>query len=91
MHIHVAEGLADEEDSLRKTKVRVANSLNQHGILNERAILAHAVHVDDGEMELIKRSGAWVTHQPRSNMNNAVGLPRIEKMMEIGNKGWSGK
>ena len=32
-------------------------------------------------------SSAWVTHQPRSNMNNAVGLPRIEKMMDSGNKG----
>ncbi len=86
MHIHVAEGLADEEDSLRKTKMRVANRLNRHGILNEHAILAHAVHVDDEEMDLINRSGAWVTHQPRSNMNNAVGLPRIEKMMEMGIK-----
>ena len=86
MHIHVAEGLADEEDSLRKSKLRVVNRLNQHGILNEHAILAHAVHVDDEEMDLINRSGAWVTHQPRSNMNNAVGLPRIEKMMDMGIK-----
>jgi putative selenium metabolism protein SsnA len=86
MHIHVAEGLADEEDSLRKSKMRVAYRLNQHGILNEHAILAHAVHVDDEEMDLINRSGSWVTHQPRSNMNNAVGLPRIEKMMDLGIK-----
>jgi len=84
MHIHVAEGLADEEDSLKKTNLRVVNRLNQHGILNKSAILAHAVHVDDAEVEIIKRSGAWVTHQPRSNMNNAVGLPRIEKMMGVG-------
>jgi putative selenium metabolism protein SsnA len=86
MHIHVAEGLADEEDSLRKAGLRVGNRLNQHGILNKYAILAHAVHIDDGEMDLIDRSAAWVTHQPRSNMNNSVGLPRIEKMMELGIK-----
>jgi len=84
MHIHVAEGLADEEDSLRKSRMRVACRLNESGILNVRAILAHAVHVDDEEIDIISHSGAWVTHQPRSNMNNAVGLPRIEKMMAAG-------
>jgi putative selenium metabolism protein SsnA len=86
MHIHVAEGLADEEDSLRKAKLRVADRLNRLGILNDRAILAHAVHVNDEEMDIIKQSGAWVTHQPRSNMNNAVGLPRIENMLDSGIK-----
>jgi putative selenium metabolism protein SsnA len=86
MHIHVAEGNADQEDSLQKCNMRVVNRLNMHGILNNKAILAHAVHVDDQEIELIKQSKAWVTHQPRSNMNNAVGLPMIEKMMDAGVK-----
>jgi putative selenium metabolism protein SsnA len=95
MHIHVAEGKADQEDSLRKANMRVANRLNLHGILNDKAILAHAVHVDDHEIEIIKQTGAWVTHQPRSNMNNAVGLPMVEKMMDrgvkmgLGNDGFS--
>ncbi len=84
MHIHVAEGVADEEDSLRKSKLRVVNRLYKHEILSNRAILAHAVHIDDQEMEIIKQSEAWVTHQPRSNMNNAVGLPAVEKMMAAG-------
>jgi cytosine/adenosine deaminase-related metal-dependent hydrolase len=84
MHIHVAEGTADQEDSLRKAKLRVVNRLKQHGILSKRAILAHAVHVDDQEIGIIRDSGAWVTHQPRSNMNNAVGLPAVEKMLGAG-------
>lgn len=86
MHIHVAEGIADQEDSLRKAKLRVANRLKKHGILSDRAILAHAVHVNEEEIGIISESGAWVTHQPRSNMNNAVGLPSVEKMMATGVK-----
>jgi putative selenium metabolism protein SsnA len=86
MHIHVAEGIADQEDCLRKAKMRVVNRLKQHGILSNRAILAHAVHVDEQEIGIIRDSGAWVTHQPRSNMNNAVGLPAVEKMMAAGVK-----
>jgi putative selenium metabolism protein SsnA len=86
MHIHVAEGTADQEDSLQKANMRVVNRLKRHGILGKKAILAHAVHVNDQEIEIIKDSGSWVTHQPRSNMNNAVGLPEVEKMMSAGVK-----
>ena len=86
MHIHVAEGIADQEDSLRKANMRVVNRLKQHEILSTRAILAHAVHVDEQEIEIIRQSGAWVTHQPRSNMNNAVGLTAVEKMLAAGVK-----
>ncbi|MBN2677822.1 MAG: putative aminohydrolase SsnA [Anaerolineaceae bacterium] len=95
MHIHVAEGLADEDDSLRKSNMRVAERLSKHNILGSHAILAHAVHVNDHEMDIIARSKAWVTHQPRSNMNNAVGLPDVDKMLlkgikvGMGNDGFS--
>ena len=83
-HIHVAESEADEEDSLRKAKMRVVNRLHRHGLLGPMSIAVHCVHVDDEEIELLAETGTWVTHQPRSNMNNAVGLPPVEKMMKAG-------
>ena len=86
MHIHVAEGQADQDDSLKKSGMRVVERLEHFGILGTRAILAHAVHVNEHEIELIKISKSWVTHQPRSNMNNAVGLPMVEQMLKSGVK-----
>jgi cytosine/adenosine deaminase-related metal-dependent hydrolase len=35
-------------------------------------------------MNCIKETGTWVTHQPRSNMNNAVGTADIESMLRLG-------
>jgi putative selenium metabolism protein SsnA len=94
-HIHAAEGLADQEDSLRKSGMRVVERLHRARILGPRSILAHCVHVDAWEMELLRDTGTWVTHQPRSNMNNAVGVAPIETMLRggikvgMGNDGFS--
>jgi cytosine/adenosine deaminase-related metal-dependent hydrolase len=85
-HIHVAEHPVDEYDSLEKHGMRVVDRLQQHGILGPKSIVAHAVHVDAREIELLASSGTRVTHQPRSNMNNAVGLPAVESMLRAGVK-----
>ncbi len=94
-HIHVAEHEADEYDSLAKSHMRVVDRLLNHGILGPKTIAAHCVHIDAQEIELLKASGAWVTHQPRSNMNNAVGAAPVESMLRsgirvcLGNDGFS--
>ena len=85
-HIHVAEHEADEYDSMAKSGMRVVDRLKNHGILGPRTIAAHCVHIDAREMELLKESGTWVTHQPRSNMNNAVGAAPVESMLRTGLK-----
>lgn len=94
-HIHAAEGIEDVEDSLRKSGRRVIHRLQTAGILGPRTIVAHAVHVDESEMDVLAETGTWVTHQPRSNMNNAVGTAQVERMLQrgvrvaLGNDGFS--
>lgn len=85
-HIHVAEHSVDEYDSIKKSGLRVVDRLLKHKILNERSIVAHAVHVDAKEVNILAETKTWVTHQPRSNMNNAVGIGNIESMMRAGIK-----
>jgi len=83
-HIHAAEDQADQQDSLRKSGKRVIHRLGDAGILGPQTIAAHCVHVDHGEIERLAATGAWVTHQPRSNMNNAVGVAPVEAMLRAG-------
>lgn len=85
-HIHVAESSADEYDSLARSGLRMVDRLERHGILGPRSIAVHAVHVDPHEIALLAETGTWVTHQPRSNMNNAVGLGDVEGMLRAGVK-----
>ena len=73
IHIHAAEDGADEVDSERRYGRRVAARLADAGVLNERTLLAHGVYLDDDEVRLVRAAGATLAHNPRSNMNNAVG------------------
>ena len=65
---------SDEYDSLGKSQMRVIDRLQKHGILGPNTITAHGIHFDAREMEILKETGTWLTHQPRSNMNNGVGV-----------------
>jgi putative selenium metabolism protein SsnA len=85
-HIHAAEHEADQFDSLKKSGTRVIDRLHKFGILGSRSIVAHAVHIDLLESELLRDTGTWVTHQPRSNMNNAVGAADVERLLRLGVK-----
>jgi len=85
-HIHVAEHEADEYDSLKKSGTRVADRLEKFGLLGPRTISAHCVHIDYREAERLRATGTWVTHQPRSNMNNAVGAADVDGLLRAGVK-----
>ncbi|HPQ41920.1 MAG TPA: amidohydrolase family protein, partial [bacterium] len=94
-HVHAAEDAADQVHSKNTCGMRVIERFHTHGLLGGRSILAHCVHVDEKEMQLIRDSGAFVTHQPRSNMNNAVGTAPVDALLArnipvcMGNDGFS--
>jgi putative selenium metabolism protein SsnA len=94
-HVHVAEHEADENDSLRRSGKRVVQRLDAFNIWNDKTIAAHCVHIDEQERELLRDKGVWVSHQPRSNMNNAVGAMAFEAFLQrglkvcLGNDGFS--
>ena len=94
-HIHVAEHESDQHDSVEKSGVCVVKRLQRCNILGPATIAAHCVHIDSAEVELLEETGTWVTHQPRSNMNNAVGAADVEELLRkgvrvaIGNDGFS--
>ncbi len=83
-HLHVAEDKADVRDSLRKSGLRVVERLQEFGVLGPSTLAAHCVHVDRIETEILLDSGTMVVHNPRSNMNNAVGTADLPWMLHIG-------
>jgi len=94
-HTHAAEGIVDQEDSLTKYGKRVVERFADAGVLGKDTILAHGVHLTPHEIDLLAQSGTWLSHQPRSNMNNAVGVAPVEEMLKqgvkvcLGNDGFS--
>jgi putative selenium metabolism protein SsnA len=83
-HTHLAEDAADEDDSLRNYGVRIARRFLQRGVLDHNTICAHGVHLDESELRHLAKAGAKLTHQPRSNMNNAVGVAPVQQALDLG-------
>lgn len=83
-HVHVAEGQADQDDSLAKYGQRVVERLHAAGALGQKTMAIHCIHIDDREMDLLRETNTTVVHNPQSNMNNAVGAARIIDMINKG-------
>jgi putative selenium metabolism protein SsnA len=81
-HIHVAEDLADREDSLNKYGLPVVHRLDKLGASGPKSLFIHCVHIDNEEMDLIAASDTAVVHNPESNMNNAVGVTRLFDLLK---------
>ncbi|MBR2783785.1 MAG: putative aminohydrolase SsnA [Firmicutes bacterium] len=83
-HIHVAEGLNDVYDSAANYGTRPVNRLLNHGLLGEKTMLGHCIHVNRGEMDILRDTGTMVCTNPQSNMGNAVGCAPVLQLMAEG-------
>lgn len=83
-HIHVAEGMADVYDCLRKYNKRVLQRLLDMDILGPKTIAGHCIHISPLEMDILRETDTIVAHNPESNMGNAVGCPPTLKLMRRG-------
>ena len=83
-HIHVAEGMNDVYDSLRNYGCRPVNRLLYNGVLGEKTMLGHCIHISPAEMDILKETGTMVCHNPESNMGNAVGCSPVLQLFQKG-------
>jgi putative selenium metabolism protein SsnA len=83
-HLHTAEHEYDQICSMKMAGTRSVDRLQNHGILNSRTILAHAIHLDAREVNIVAQSGARISHQPRNNQNAADGVADIESFLRAG-------
>jgi cytosine/adenosine deaminase-related metal-dependent hydrolase len=74
IHIHVAEDKYDQEYSKKHYNKTVVKRLHEFGVLNSsKTILAHCLHINKEERNLIANSPAFVVQNSESNLNNGVG------------------
>ena len=73
VHIHVAEDLYDVAYCHDKYRKNLLERLDAHGILNDKALIVHGLHLVDSDIELLNERDSFLTFNSRSNMNNNVG------------------
>lgn len=75
VHVHIAEGLADQEACILTHGRRVIQRIAEAGVLALKgSILGHCIHLNEVEKELLRNSNAWIAENIESNLNNNVGL-----------------
>ncbi|MBV8034503.1 guanine deaminase [Roseateles sp.] len=76
MQTHVAEN-RDEVRWVAELFPQARSYLDvyhRHGLLNERAVLAHGIWLDDLDRVLLRETGAQIAHSPSSNLFLGSGL-----------------
>jgi len=82
--IHVSEGPNDGYHNMERYGRGSVERLQKGGLLSPRAVLAHCVHLNEREIELVAKSSASIAHNPMSNMLNAVGVASLTEMLDRG-------
>ncbi len=84
LQTHLSETSEEVVEIQRRTGVRPVFHLDRLGILSERLIAAHAIHLDDAEIDLLAQRNVRIVHVPESNMKLASGAARIQALMDAG-------
>jgi 5-methylthioadenosine/S-adenosylhomocysteine deaminase len=82
--IHTSEGLGDLHHNLEKYGKRTVERLFDEEFLGPRTALAHAVHINEHEIDLIAQTNTNIAHNPKSNELNAVGIAQLPQMIQKG-------
>jgi len=91
LHLHVAEDACDVEDARRRGYGGIVDRLEALGVLVRGSILAHGVHLTEGEVRRVAEAGCWLVQNPRSNVGNGVGYARnlaASELVALGTDGY---
>ncbi len=85
VHIHMHETLDEINDSLKEYGKRPFAWVEETGLFDGKGTLAaHCVHMDDNDIEIVKRHHIRVAHNPTSNMKLASGVAPVPRMLQEG-------
>jgi len=83
-HIHVSEGIYDEEYTKKFYGCSAVERLYKAGILGEKTLVGHGIHISNEDMDRLKETKTKIIYNPESNMGNGVGSPDILTMLDKG-------
>ena len=78
---HISETKREVDDSVKANGASPVAYLERIGFLNERVIAAHMVWPQGSDIEILKKRGVGVVHNPQSNMKLASGVAPVPRML----------
>ncbi|MCC7129571.1 MAG: amidohydrolase [Anaerolineae bacterium UTCFX2] len=84
LHTHIAETAQEVESARDEYGMPVVPYVKKIGLFETKALAAHCVHIDEGEMNTLLHHNVGVAHNPSSNLKLASGFAPVTKMLELG-------
>lgn len=84
IHIHAAETVAQTEASVARHGRTPIQVLEQTGVLEHRAIVAHGCGVTDDDIKILADHRAGVAHAPKTYLKLAMGTTPVIALREAG-------
>ncbi len=84
LHIHIAETAQEVEEHRAEYGMPMVPWVKKQGVFKAKAIAAHCVYLDEGEMHTLLHHGVGVAHNPTSNLKLASGIAPVVRMLELG-------
>ena len=84
IHVHANETEDEVDPIVAETGMRPLEYAADVGLLGPDTVLAHCVHVDESETDLLAETGTGVAHCPASNMKLASGMAPVQAMRDAG-------
>ena len=84
LHTHVAETKDEEEFCLEEFGARPAEYMRQLGWIGPDVWWAHAIYLNDDEIQMLAETGTGVAHCPTSNMLLGSGIAKVRQMRDAG-------
>ncbi len=84
IHIHLSETKKEVEDHIAQYGIRPVEHLLSLGVFSMPTLIAHGVHVNDEEIDILASNNVAVSHNPMSNLKLGSGIAPIPKMIKQG-------
>ena len=84
VHIHLHETQTEIDIDLAQYKMRPIARFHKLGLLDEKLIAVHMVHLTEDEIALCAEKKVHVSHNPESNLKLASGFAPVAKLLKAG-------
>ena len=82
LHIHACETQFEVTECNRKHKCSPIKYLDSFGLLTDKTILAHCVHLTQEDIDLILQRGCKIAHCPTSNFKLKSGMMPFQELID---------
>lgn len=84
IHTHLSESRRENDEIWEKYGCTSTELMDRTGLLTDRTVAAHCVHLTDGDIDILKRRGVSVATNPVSNLKLANGIAPVARLLKAG-------